>query len=79
MSYDGALRNKKILPQGLSQGAVSSPMLFFIYINGLADIIPEDMEAALFADDASFWCSDTDLNNANSRVQECMTRVAEWS
>ncbi|KAL5263755.1 hypothetical protein ACHWQZ_G004972 [Mnemiopsis leidyi] len=77
--YDGALSNKKILPQGLPQGAVSSPMLFLIYINGLADIIPEDMEAALFADDASFWCSDTDLNNANSRVQECMTRVAEWS
>ncbi|KAL5260810.1 hypothetical protein ACHWQZ_G006745 [Mnemiopsis leidyi] len=67
------------MQMGLSQGAVSSPMLFFIYINGLADIIPEDMEAALFADDASFWFSDTDLNNANRRVQECMTRVAEWS
>ena len=77
--YNGALSNKKIIPQGLPQGAVSSPVLFLIYINGLANIIPEDMGAALFADDASFWCAATDLNRANRRVQECMHKVVEWS
>ena len=77
--YNGTLSKKKIIPQGLPQGSVSSPVLFLIYINKLADVIPEDMGAALFADDASFWCADKDLNKANRKIQECMDRVVEWS
>ena len=77
--YNGALSRKKIIPQGLPQGAVSSPVLFLIYINGLAGVIPDDMGAALFADDASFWYADTDINKANRKIQECMDAVVSWS
>ena len=77
--YNGALSRKKVIPQGLPQGAVSSPVLFLIYINGLVDVIPSDMEAALFADDASFWYANPDLNIANRKIQECMDAVVAWS
>ena len=77
--YNGALSRKKVIPQGLPQGAVSSPVLFLIYINGLVDVIPSDMEAALFADDASFWYANPDLNKANRKIQECMDAVVTWS
>ena len=77
--YNGALSRKKIIPQGLPQGAVTSPILFLIYINGLVDVIPSDMEAALFADDASFWYAHTDLNIANRKIQDCMNAVVKWS
>ena len=79
VKYNGALSRKKIIPQGLPQGAVTSPVLFLIYINGLVDVIPDDMEAALFADDASFWYADSDLNKANRKIQECMDAVVKWS
>jgi hypothetical protein len=43
VKYYGALIRKKIIPQGLPQEAVTSPVLILIYINGLTDEIPEDM------------------------------------
>ena len=64
--------------QGLPQGAVTSPLLFLFYINGLSQAIPDDVENALFADDASIWTSDCDLNKANARLQRALTKIEEW-
>ena len=37
------------------------------------------VEHALFADDASIWTSDIDLNKANDRLQTALTKIEQWS
>ncbi len=41
------------LRQGHPQGAVLSPLLFFLYIDKLRSIVPETVKGTLFADDVS--------------------------
>ena len=77
--YNGAYSRTVFLRQGLPQGAVSSPLLFLFFINSIYETIPDDVELALFADDASVWSSDTDLNRANRRVQTALDKILEWS
>ncbi len=78
--YNGSYSRKTYLRQGLPQGSVLAPLLFLFYINNLSDFIQtEGVENALFADDASLWAQDTDLNRANSKLQEALDRVVTWS
>ena len=65
--------------QGLPQGSVLSPLLFLFYINGLEGVIPEGVDKALFADDASVWAQDTDLKRAEQRVQLAVEAIYAWS
>ena len=65
--------------QGLPQGSVLSPLLFLFYINTLADVIPEDVDKGLFADDASVWAQDADLNVAADRVEHAVDAIYKWS
>ena len=65
--------------QGLPQGSVLSPLLFLFYINTMESVIPEDIDKALFADDASVWAQDTDLNRAAQRVQKAVEAILTWS
>ena len=64
--------------QGLPQGSVLSPLLF-LFINGLEGVIPEGIDKALFADDASVWSQDSDLNIAEQRVQIAVEAIYTWS
>ena len=77
--YNGSYSRDVLMCQGLPQGAVTSPLLFLFYINGLSEAIPGDVENALFADDASIWTSDCDLNKANTRLQRALNKIEEWS
>ena len=77
--YNGCLSNIVEMRQGLPQGAVLSPLLFLFFIDDLHTVIPEGVEIAMFADDASVWSEDPDLNKAARKIQETATRVEEWS
>ena len=77
--YNGAYSKRVFMRQGLPQGAVSSPLLFLFYINSISEVIPDGVDLALFADDASLWASDSDLNQANDQVQTALDQVQEWS
>ena len=77
--YNGVYSKRVFMRQGLPQGAVSSPLLFLFYINSISEVVPEGVELALFADDASLWASDSDLNKANRQVQLALDKVQEWS
>ncbi len=79
VKYNGVLSRKVVLKQGLSQGAVLSPLLFLFYINGLSEVIPDDIEHALFADDASIWAAHEDLNVLEEKLQKVMDLIHEWS
>ncbi len=43
------------LRQGLPQGSVLSPLLFLLYIDDHRQVIPENVEVAMFADDVSLF------------------------
>ena len=58
---------------------MSSPLLFLFYINSLNEVIPGNTDIALFADDASVWAADEDLNQANRKVQLALDKVEAWS
>ena len=77
--YNGCLSNVVEMRQGLPQGAVLSPLLFLFFIDNLHTLIPEGVEIAMFADDASVWSEDPDLNKAAQKIQETATRIEEWS
>ncbi len=65
--------------QGLPQGAVLSPILFLFYINNLANSLPEDTLASLFADDVSILSSNTDRNEAVNKAQKAVDVVTKWA
>ena len=67
------------LCQGLPQGAVLSPLLFLFYIDDLSGVTPEGIQDAYFADDASLWTHNTDLNKANNDIQEALDKISHWS
>ena len=77
--YNGSYSKRVHLCQGLPQGAVSSPLLFLIYIDSLSEAIPEEVENALFADDASIWVSHPDLDRASVLIQLALDQIANWS
>jgi ribonuclease HI len=77
--YNGSLSKTVHLRQGLPQGAVLSPLLFLFFIDDLHQLIPDGVDIAMFADDASVWSEDPDLNRAAARIQEVAERIEEWS
>ncbi len=67
------------LRQGLPQGAVLSPLLFFLYIDDLRPVVPETVKVALFADDVSLISSHHNKLVAEKELQRAVSAVAEWS
>ena len=79
MRYNRAYSIRVLLCHGLPQGTVSFPLIFLLFMDELQATIPEDVECALFADDVSVWCSDTDLQRASTKVQTALDQIAAWS
>ncbi|GFW87760.1 putative RNA-directed DNA polymerase from transposon BS [Trichonephila clavipes] len=63
------------LSQGVPQGSVLSPLLFYLYIAGIEKIISRRCEVGLFADDIVLWNSyyvvhiETAINTTLSDIQ----------
>ena len=65
--------------QGLPQGSVLSPLLFVLYINNLAKLLPEEATNALFADDVTTACTDRRKEEAERLAQRVVDIVVNWS
>ena len=76
---DGVLGKSFKLHQGVPQGAVLSPILFLFFIDGISDVIPEDAQISLYADDIAVWGQNKDKARAQEVVQEAVSRIANWS
>ena len=59
------------------QGSVIGPLLFIIYINDIADKLTSLIR--LFADDTSFNCSHSDINEIQSIINHVLKELDEWS
>ena len=70
---------KKLMREGVPQGAVLSPLLFIIYINDLNSNWPEGVSASMFADDLAVWASDRDWKEAKRKVEKATECVEQWS
>ena len=67
------------MKQGLPQGSVLSPLLFILFINNLAELLPPDALAAMFADDVTLLASHPDKKEAENSAQSLVDIVASWS
>ncbi|CAF3642161.1 unnamed protein product [Rotaria socialis] len=64
---------------GLPQGSILSTTLFIIKINKLFNKIPPHIKWSLFADDASLWCSASQLEDCIQSIQLALYTLDEWS
>ena len=67
------------MENGLPQGSCLSPILFNIFINDLFNDVPPNISYSLFADDSAIWCTDDDYDVSVHRLQNCLSRLEDWS
>ena len=77
--YADSISKSRLMKQGLPQGSVLSPLLFILFINNLAEILPPDARAALFADDVTLLGTDRKKEMAEKKAQELVDIVVDWS
>ena len=65
---DGVIGASRNMQQGVRQGAVSSPLLFLFYINGIREKVPSGVSVSMYSDDIAIWSQDRDKTVAESKV-----------
>ena len=78
VTFDGEKSKTVILKQGVPQGSVLSPLLFFFYINDLPNGIAQS-NVSLFADDVAVWSQASSLLQAEQSLQTNLNHIAKWS
>ncbi|CAK9799235.1 RNA-directed DNA polymerase from mobile element jockey [Anthophora plagiata] len=61
--------------KGVPQGGVLSPLLFNIYINSIADNIPEGVTVTLYADDIAVIAQNKQLQAAKNDLQRAVNKI----
>ena len=74
---NGVLSSRKTLNAGVPQGSVLGPLLFFIYINDIADELTG--KARLYADDTSLSYSSSDLAEIEIVLNDELGKLKEWA
>ena len=77
--FNGCLSGSRKMGQGLPQGSVLAPVLFLFYINELADLLPSDITASLYADDVTILSSSKNKDTAQAQAQNAVNVVQTWS
>ena len=69
----------KRLREELPQGAVSSSLLLLLYVNEWNSFVEEGVEYSGFVDDICIWAKDTNIEEANRKVQRASEKIVEWA
>jgi hypothetical protein len=72
------LSEAKCLTSRVIQGSCLGPLLFLLYVNEIANIFGDTVEAKLYADDVKLYsCIDSVLDEF--RLQQNLNRLVEWA
>ena len=77
--FGDGLSKARIMRQGLPQGSVLSPLLFIMYIDNLAKLLPDSETISMFADDVSILSTRRSKEDAEKAAQEVVDIVVVWS
>ena len=79
VNFANSTSKTRLMKQGLPQGSVLSPLLFILFINNLAELMPPEAQAAFFADDVTLLATNRDRALAEKEAQALVEIVATWS
>ena len=79
VKLDGIFRKKVCLREGVPQGSVLSPTLFFVYINDILTTISKRVSNTLHADDLAIWNVSESTITATYRIQEAINGINKWA
>ena len=79
VNFANSTSKTRLMKQGLPQGSVLSPLLFILFINNLAELMPPEAQAAFFADDVTLLATNRDRALAEKEAQALVDIVATWS
>ncbi|MCP3661550.1 MAG: hypothetical protein GY696_03475, partial [Gammaproteobacteria bacterium] len=63
---------------GVPQGSVLGPLLFILYVNDIADRLPQGVTTKLFADDVKLF-SEIDSPTKSTDLQAALDIVQDWA
>ena len=76
---NGQLDSYRSVREGTPQGAVLSPLLFFVIINDIARDFHPGVEVTLFADDLAVFATEKTIARAEERVQAALNELRKWA
>ena len=62
---------------GVPQGSVLGPLLFLLYVNDIAHVLPEN-SIRLFADDTNVFITSNNVNTLQAKAQLALQNLCEW-
>lgn len=81
VTINGTPGKHRHMKAGVPQGSVISPLLFLLFINDIADGLPDGVQASLFADDLAIWTQDStrDMEPAVQRMKAALKHLSKWA
>lgn len=78
VKFNGILSAAINVDLGVPQGSVLGPLLFLIYINDIVEVVGDNCEIRLFADDAIIYTTGYSCVEINNKLHKQMEKIDEW-